>query len=415
MSSDKKFTRDVLWNLSAYLIPILIAIPMLGILARILGVEKFGVFTLSLTIFGYAGIFDLGFSRAVVRNVSINKSSRVDTLEYVSTAVIAVIPIGIVLSILFYTFSDSLVDFLNVNSENVADITESIELISIALLPLLVFSVSQSYFEGLEKFKEVSLVKVKTSMLLSLLPTLLTFISPTLKNAIIGLVCARLYAFMIMLYKLVKEAKGVEFKMFVYPKLHEMLSYGKWLVITGVISPLLNTLDRFILSSIGGADKVALYTGPAEITSKFLIVPGIVARTIYPKLARGDGKELEIRLNRWFCIVLFIISLSLVICSELIIVSWLGEQYKAATVTLQILSLGLFFNGIAQLPYTSIQAKGYSKTAAYVHLAELVPYLVLLYYLIGEYSYLGAGIAWTLRMVTDAVIFTLVNRKLSKM
>lgn len=43
-----------------------------GFIARSLGLEKFGLFTLAYALVGYAGIFDMGLSRAVIRAIAIN-------------------------------------------------------------------------------------------------------------------------------------------------------------------------------------------------------------------------------------------------------------------------------------------------------------------------------------------------------
>ena len=66
--------KNSAWNLAGFAIPILIAIPAIGYLARALGVEKFGIFTLAYAVVGYASIFDAGLSRAVIRAVAMNTS-----------------------------------------------------------------------------------------------------------------------------------------------------------------------------------------------------------------------------------------------------------------------------------------------------------------------------------------------------
>ncbi|HEI2257137.1 TPA: hypothetical protein SI439_000001, partial [Escherichia coli] len=45
--------KNGVWNLAGYILPTLIAIPSLGYIARVLGVEQFGLFTLSMAIVGY--------------------------------------------------------------------------------------------------------------------------------------------------------------------------------------------------------------------------------------------------------------------------------------------------------------------------------------------------------------------------
>lgn len=74
--------KNTLWNISGYIVPSLIAIPSLGILARTLGTTQFGIFTLSLAIVGYASIFDAGLTRAIVREISVNRYNEVEKIRF---------------------------------------------------------------------------------------------------------------------------------------------------------------------------------------------------------------------------------------------------------------------------------------------------------------------------------------------
>ena len=45
-------------NLAGNFIPALVTLPAYGYLARALGVESFGIYTLAIIVIGYSGIFD---------------------------------------------------------------------------------------------------------------------------------------------------------------------------------------------------------------------------------------------------------------------------------------------------------------------------------------------------------------------
>lgn len=67
--------KNSVWNLFGYAIPTLIAIPSLGFLARGLGPEGFGVYTIAIALVGYAGIFDVGLTRSVIREIAIHRDN----------------------------------------------------------------------------------------------------------------------------------------------------------------------------------------------------------------------------------------------------------------------------------------------------------------------------------------------------
>ncbi len=50
--------KNSTWNILGVVIPSAIALPTMGVLSRLLGVEQFGLFTLAFAIVGYATLFD---------------------------------------------------------------------------------------------------------------------------------------------------------------------------------------------------------------------------------------------------------------------------------------------------------------------------------------------------------------------
>lgn len=70
------------WNIVGYAIPAIFAIPALGFIARSLGTELFGVFTLALAIVGYASIFDAGLTRAVTREIALCTNGEENKKKY---------------------------------------------------------------------------------------------------------------------------------------------------------------------------------------------------------------------------------------------------------------------------------------------------------------------------------------------
>ncbi|MGV8744036.1 oligosaccharide flippase family protein, partial [Pseudomonas aeruginosa] len=74
------------------LIHSLAALHAIGYLARVLGVENFGLLTLSIAILGYASIFDLGLSSAVFRELflSSDKGSEVNRAVGTSSVVFTI-------------------------------------------------------------------------------------------------------------------------------------------------------------------------------------------------------------------------------------------------------------------------------------------------------------------------------------
>ena len=98
--------KNSFYNFAGYLIPGILSIFILGYTARILNVEKFGLLMMIMAIVGYAGIFDMGISRAVIREVALYKDNKFELGRILSTSNIIVIFLGFIttLSIIFFKY-----------------------------------------------------------------------------------------------------------------------------------------------------------------------------------------------------------------------------------------------------------------------------------------------------------------------
>ncbi|MFP3458605.1 oligosaccharide flippase family protein, partial [Psychrobacter sp. SIMBA_152] len=76
----------------------------------------FGVFTLSFAIAGYASIFDFGLSRALIREVAINKDKPSVVNIFINTATVLIFMLSTVASLTVFFSSHWIVDFINVSS-----------------------------------------------------------------------------------------------------------------------------------------------------------------------------------------------------------------------------------------------------------------------------------------------------------
>jgi O-antigen/teichoic acid export membrane protein len=84
---------------------------------------------------------------------------------------------------------------------------------------------------------------------------------------------------------------------------------------------------------------------------------------------------------------------------------WLGPQIgKDASPVAYGLMPGVWANSLALVVATSLTARGNTRFLALVHLAEIIPFLLLLYAAIHFLGLVGASLAWSVRCVIDAAI-----------
>ena len=144
--------KNSLWNVVGYIVPAIVTIPALGILGRILGAETFGVFTLALAIVGYASIFDVGLSRAVIREIALFRDDQEEKRRIIFTASLLVTVMGVTAALVLYIASDVIANLLKISSELHLSVVNSLHILSLSIPVYLVTQIWLAILEGEEKF-----------------------------------------------------------------------------------------------------------------------------------------------------------------------------------------------------------------------------------------------------------------------
>lgn len=410
--------RHSAYNLAGYILPTLIAIPSLGVISRCLGIEAFGIFMLIFAFVGYSSIFDAGLTRAVIREVSIHKNNEQEQLKILSTSTAVVFILGIFAAVLLNVFSLQLIHFLKVSEIYFQDIKFIFYLLAVIIPIYLVNQIWLAYLEGEEQFAILNIQRTVTSSILAGLPAILVYFYGSLISAVYGIVISRMFS-LVVTYAFSSHILKKVRPVICFDTLKRMIKYGSWLTVSNIISPVMTYFDRFIISNVLGADNVAFYSAPAEGISRLSNVPFALSRALFPKISsisnKLEKKSLEDKSYFIISVVCLPIVIIAIIFSHLIMSTWMGESYAdKSSVILQILLIGFYFNSLAQIPYSVLQASGFSRATALIHCTEVIPYLLILYVLTSDYGLTGTAIAWSLRMVVDFLILYCVRRKMDE-
>ena len=164
----------------------------------------------------------------------------------------------------------------------------------------------------------------------------------------------------------------------------ELKDFGK--TVSNIVSPLMVTADRFMISSVIGAVVVAYYSVPFEALFRILLLPSALSAALFPKIASFittdlvAAKKLYLKSVSVVTTVLAKISLILALSTHLWLSIWLGVDFADKSwIVASILAIGICFNGIAQMPYAVIQAAGDAQLAARIYFTELFFYIPILY------------------------------------
>jgi O-antigen/teichoic acid export membrane protein len=197
-----------------------------------------------------------------------------------------------------------------------------------------------------------------------------------------------------------------------------LIRFGGWMTVSNVIGPLMVTLDRFVIGSLLSVGLVAYYATPYEVITKLLLIPGTLLGVMFPAFSASFAQDRERtallygRTVKYLFLILFPMVLLVVVLAQEGLKLWLGAEFaQHSTRVLQWLAVGVFINCLAWVPFGVIQSAGRPDLTAKLHLIELPVYLIFLFWLTKVYGIEGAAMAWTGRVVVDAlVLFGLARR-----
>ena len=81
------------------------------------------------------------------------------------------------------------------------------------------------------------------------------------------------------------------------------------------------------------------------------------------------------------------------------------------TQVLQWLSVGVFVNGMAAVPFAFLHGAGRPDLTAKLHLLELPFYAALLWWAVNRFGIEGAAVAWTARVTVDTLAIIWLTRR----
>ena len=414
--------RNSAWNMFGIAMSTLFTIPSLAVYSRYLGIELLGLLTLTFSIVGYASNFDLGLSRALIRQVSINVDDKGTVKEFMGTTTIFVAILSLAVGAATWAAAGRLTSYLKVSPLNSLDATNSFRWLSLSIPPYVLSLVAGSYYEGMEDFRTLNIMRSVTGGLNAIAGVACVCWIPTL-SAVVAALCVSRWLLCIAIFSMyrrhVNRADDIvrpAILTFNFAALRASLSYGGWLTVTNIINPMMAYFDRFVLSHLAGAQVVAFYSVPSEIINRLLLIPGAISKALFPRLSkRRDTAAADHRSGIVLTLAASLLTIiPIFIFARLILRVWMGPEYVGEPVTvLRILLVGFFFMSMAFSPFTDLQARGHSKATAFIHLAQVIPYLAALILMTTYYGILGTAVAWTARTMVDYFVMEYYSRRLS--
>lgn len=416
MATPIRLRRNILWNLAGMLAPMLATALAIPVLLSRLGPERFGVVSMAWVLIGYLGILDLGLGRALTHSVAQLSGPRQKQNQHVLVqhATRVMVGLGMVWgAVLAVLVAQGTPQAIGLAPETAGE--ASLGFAALALcIPFVMFANARlAWIEGQQDFRRLNALRIPMGMLVALAPAAASWAMPRL-DVVLATIAAVRIGFALVLWRpahLVLPLGTENAVPLPQHAMRDMLRFGGWLSVTNAIGPLLTQADRFYIAATLGTAAVAYYTTAVDVLVRLATLPAAMAAVLFPFMSALGSSEYHRLRQPYGQLLRFMVWAW---CGSLLVAQllgldllrwWLGAETAAMVQPAWAwLMAGILANGLAFVPYNLIQSRKRTDLTAKFHLAELLPYMLMLYYLVPAFGITGAAMAWSARAILDAIL-----------
>ena len=410
-ASGGRLVSGAAWNALGRGLPLLVALALTPVLVNLMGLERWGLFTLALALVGVFGVFDLGVGAALTRTLAarIGAGETGSAAELASAAISALFLLSLVIAGAAFALVPLLVErVLNVPPALQAEAVNAFRLLTAAAPLIVVNAALWGALAAHGRFREANLVMMPVSLMYYVGPALVLLLWQSLTGVVLALVACRLVNTLSYLWLVRRDLPGLRPAWPHWGTVAPLLRMGGWMSASGVLTQALLYADRFLVGAVLTLAAVAFYATPLDLVMRMWILPVAVSQALMPALAASyltaPGQTASLLRRGALLVMAGVIAPCLVLVAGAgdILHLWLGAEFaQGGARVLQILSVGIFFSCAAFAPGALLDAIGRPDVNAKWQLAQAVLYLPLAAAALWLAGIEGAAAAWAVRAAID--------------
>lgn len=406
-------------NLIFTLLPMLIALATVPFMINALGVEVFGAFSLIVSIITYFSFLDFGFSKALSRRIlkihaGNNELRRKVFWSGISMSFLMGFLGFVIIGIGGNFYFESFLSFASIPT---IEVKSAILILALGFPFILPIASLTTLLHAFGLFRQANIFQAVSNSFVLLVPIALVFLKTDSLPALILSVVLNKICLLLLLFGLVfRNVVPFRLPSVAFDEVANMFSYGKWLGLIGFITPLLTTVDRFVLASLQGASAVVFYVVPYDLFSRLLIIPSSLSTALFPRLVTSSADKTIKMVGESTKV------LSVLLCGALILTVvtvdwamgfWIGFEFSEVMSKVAVLIVfGVFINSLVVPSYIEFTARKNPKTLFFILLFQVPVFIALLVFLIKVYGPVGAAAAWSSRIILDTVLILYFSKRL---
>jgi O-antigen/teichoic acid export membrane protein len=403
--------RNTAVNLAGQIFPVLVSLLIVPRYLHVIGEARYGVLLMVWMFLGYFGLFDLGLGRAVAQRVAeLRNDLTGGRNRVVWTALFLAGALSVVGGMALYLAGNhGLAQCFGADASLRVEFLAALPWMALVLPANLMGGTLSGALQGREQFVKMNLIQNVAVLWSQLVPmAVATWWSVDLRWLVPAALSSRVVTGIWMFIVCRKQIPMTRIPVFDRSLVRSLFSFGSWVTVSSIASPILTSVDRFVIGIMNGAAAVTHYGVPLGIVSRASILPSALASASFPRYAEGDRSvrlKLLVQSTGTLAAVFTPVALGMMFLIGPFLTHWVGPGLAAkGTLVGELLVIGVWVNGLALLPHAYLQANARPRISAMFHLMEILPYLLVLWLGLKFWGVAGAALAGTLRLTGDAIL-----------
>lgn len=406
------FSKNTIWSFLTEIAVFGLGFIYLIILARVLGPEGKGIYSLIILIPGLMISFgNFGIGAANVYFVGSKKHS---IQNVISNSLVLAFSLGLILILVFWILTkfSFFQEFISSNKISSAYLWLVVLVIPISFL----VSFFRSILLGKEKIADYNVTKLVEGFIqLLAVVILLIILSQGIFGGIVSYILGILSSSLIAV---VFVRRLIKFK-FSFSKrlLKDSAVYGSKVYGADALSFLNYRLDMFLIAVFLNPAAVGFYSIAVGIVERLRMVPGAFATVLFPRvssLGEADANNFTPKIIRHTFFIMIVLSIFLLLLASPLVGIVFGSDFLPAVAPLIVLIPGIIAMGIGENLAADLAGRGKPHFAVYSSLLCLAINIPLNIILIPRIGIMGAALASTIGYWADTLVVLIAFLKISK-
>lgn len=409
--------RNTVLNLAGAIIPMVVMLATIPLYLKLLGEARYGVLALIWLVLGYFSFLEMGLGKATANQMAkAENAQEAERSDIFWTALLVNCCAGVAGAGILWGIGDYLVtSVLNVPEDFRREAISALPWMVATFPVAVVSSVLNGALEGRNRFLTVNVLQISSNTIFQIVPLAVAYwIGPSLSEVIPAAVVSRALMNVLFLEACHRNVPLVTMPNISIARAKTLFSYSWWVAVTGTVTTLLETIERFVVGAVLGPAAVTYYTVPMQLVGKIKVLPGSLARALFPAFSArssADAAILAIDATKALATVMALVAIISALALRPFLTIWVGEDISNTSAPIgELLLFGVWINSVAHVPYFFLQASGRPDLVARIHALEFVPYVLLTWSLITRFGLFGAVAIWICRCVVEALALFFMAR-----